>query len=95
MLFDVRNTIGRCLPSMVPSSGIETWKSESTSSSRASVSISTRSTSSIRSTTGSSERIASSNGRVSRNSSEKMSASTVSQSRSCSRSAWMRSSCFL
>ena len=63
-------------PSIVPSSGIDTWKSESTSSSSASVSTSTRSTSSMSSTTGSSARIASSSGRVSRNSSEKMSSST-------------------
>ena len=68
------------LPTMVPSSGIDTWKSESTSSSSASVSISTRSTSSISSTTGSSARIASSSGRVSRNGSEKMSDSTSAQS---------------
>ena len=61
------------LARIVPSSGIDTWKSESTSSSSASVSISTRSTSSMSSTTGSSARIASSSGRVSRNDSEKMS----------------------
>ena len=80
VLFDVRITIGRCdAPTIVPSSGIDTWKSDSTSSSSASVSISTRSTSSMRSTTGSSERIASSNGRVRRNGSLKMSDSTSAQ----------------
>ena len=73
---DARSGAG--VPTMVPSSGIDTWKSESTSSRSASVSISTRSTSSISSTTGSSARIASSSGRVSRNGSEKMSASTTS-----------------
>ncbi len=93
MLFDVNTTNGRLAAFIVPSSGIVTWKASSTSSSSASVSTSTRSTSSMRSTTGSGARIASSRGRVSRNSSEKMSWLMVSQS--WSTSDWMRSSCFL
>ena len=62
-----------------PSSGIEIWKSDSTSSSIASNSWSVLSISSISSTTGSSEAIAFSSGRVSRNSSPKMSSWTSSQ----------------
>ena len=77
----------------VPSSGMDTWKSESTSSSSASVSTSTRSTSSMSRTTGSAERIAASSGRSSRKSSVKMFASVSSQD--CPSSAWIRSSCFL
>ncbi len=52
VLFEVRTTSGVDVASTVPSSGIETWKSDRISSSSASVSISTRSTSSIKSTTG-------------------------------------------
>ena len=76
MLFEVKKTMGRRVARTVPSSGIETWYSLRISSSRASVSSSTRSTSSISSTTGSVERMASSRGRASRNSSEKMSSSS-------------------
>ena len=47
---------------MVPSSGMVTWKSASTSSISASASTSTRSTSSMSSTTGSSARMAASSG---------------------------------
>ena len=63
----------------VPSSGMETWKSDRTSSSSASVSTSSRSTSSISSSTGSGARIAASSGRSSRKSSVKMFASVSSQ----------------
>ena len=52
VLFEVSTTLGRVAAVMVPNSGIETWKSDSTSSNSASVSTSTRSTSSINSTTG-------------------------------------------
>ena len=74
---------------------METWKSERTSSSRASVSTSTRSTSSINSTTGSLARTASSSGRDNRKGSEKMSASTSDQLGlvRVARSASIRSSC--
>ena len=57
---------------MVPSSGIETWKSDSSSSRNASNSSSARSISSISSTGGLSRRIAASSGRSSRYFSEKI-----------------------
>ena len=60
---DVRMTVGRRVATIVPSSGIVTWKSDSSSSRNASNSSSARSISSIRSTTGSSTSIASSSGR--------------------------------
>ena len=78
----MRNTSGMRVAVTVPSSGIDTCQSDSTSSSRASVSTSTRSTSSMSSTTGSSARMASSRGRASRNSSVKMSPSTASHAES-------------
>ena len=93
MLLEVRKTSGIWVARTVPSSGIDTWYSERISSSRASVSSSTRSTSSTSSTTGSGDRMASSSGRVRRNSSEKMSSSSSCQV--WPESAWMRSSCFL
>jgi hypothetical protein len=74
-----------------------TWKSDSTSSSSPSTSTSVLSTSSMSSTVGWSRRIAVSSGRVSRNSSVKMS-SWVSDHVCPSPDAWeawMRSSCFL
>ena len=64
VLLEVRTTNGVDEATTVPSSGIETWKSERISRSSASVSISTRSTSSIRSTTGLGRPIASSSGRA-------------------------------
>ena len=72
-----------------------TWKSDSTSSSRPSTSTSVLSTSSISSTVGWSRRIAVSSGRVSRNSSVKMSSWVSDQAWSATDDAWMRSSCFL
>ena len=48
--FDVMMTIGGCSALTVPSSGIVTWKSESTSSRKASKASSVRSSSSIRRT---------------------------------------------
>ena len=51
--FEVRITLGRRAAAIVPISGIVIWKSESTSSRKASNSSSARSISSIRSTTGS------------------------------------------
>ena len=81
-LFEVRTTIGWVRASITPSSGIEIWKSERTSSSIASNSWSVLSISSISSTTGSVDAIASSSGRVSRNSSLKMSSHASSRSTS-------------
>ena len=81
-LLEVRTTIGCVRASITPSSGIEIWKSERTSSSIASNSWSVLSISSISSTTGSVEAIASSSGRVRRKSSEKMSLRAFSQRRS-------------
>ena len=57
---------------MVPSSGIETWKSDSSSSRNASNSSSARSISSISSTGGVARRMAASRGRSSRYFSEKI-----------------------
>ena len=57
-LFEVSTTSGMCLALIVPSSGTETWKSDSTSSRKASNSGSALSISSTSSTTGSSARIA-------------------------------------
>ena len=73
--FEVRITAGFRRARIVPSSGIVIWKSESTSSRNASNSSSARSISSMRSTTGSSESIASSSGRRIRNSGPKSSSS--------------------
>src|SRR4029450_4753204 len=86
---EVSTIRGRWVPATVPSSGMDTWKSDSTSSSSASVSTSTRSTSSISSTTGSAARMASSRGRVSRNGSGKVSASTSAQPGAWGRGAWV------
>ena len=72
-LFDVSRTIGCVRACTRPSSGIEIWKSERTSSSIASNSWSVLSISSISSTTGSSEAMAVISGLASRNSSPKMS----------------------
>ena len=66
--------------SMVPISGIVIWKSESTSSRKASNSSSARSISSISRTTGSSEAIASSSGRRMRKSGPKSSCSSTAPS---------------
>src|SRR5688500_10900758 len=52
VLFDVSTTYGRVTAATVPSSGIVTWKSDRTSSSRASNSQSTLSISATRSHTG-------------------------------------------
>ena len=81
--FEVITTIGGCAALTVPSSGIVTWKSASTSSRNASKASSARSSSSISSTgapagSGSS---ACSSGRLIRNRSENTSCS--SRSRSC------------
>src|SRR5438445_1126369 len=65
-LFDVSTTSGMCLALTVPSSGTETWKSESTSSRNASNSGSALSISSMSSTTGVSDWIAASSGRCDR-----------------------------
>ncbi len=65
---EVSRTTGLRRASIVPISGIVIWKSESTSSRNASNSSSARSISSMRSTTCSSESIASSSGRRMRNS---------------------------
>ena len=73
--FEVRITAGRRLAGIVPTSGIVIWKSESTSSRKASNSSSARSISSMSSTTGSSDAIASSSGRRIRNSGPKSSCS--------------------
>jgi len=70
-----------------------TWKSLRISSSRPSTSTSVLSTSSISRTVGSSRRIAVRSGRVSRNSSVKMSSWVLSHA--WSPAAWMRRSCFL
>ena len=91
-LLEVSSTTGCVRDSTRPSSGIEIWKSESTSSSIASNSWSVLSISSISSTTGCSEAIAVISGRASRNSSPKMSSCTASQPVPDA-SAWMRSSC--
>ena len=58
MLLDVRTTSGVRNAVMVPSSGMETCQSDSTSSNNASVSTSMRSISSMSSTTGSAARMA-------------------------------------
>ncbi len=78
-LFEVSSTSGVLFASTTPSSGIEIWKSDRTSSSIASNSWSVLSISSISSTTGSSSAIACRSGRLSRNSAPKMSSCTVSQ----------------
>jgi hypothetical protein len=91
-LLEVSSTSGMLFASTTPSSGIEIWKSDSTSSSIASNSWSVLSISSIRSTTGSLEAMPWSSGRVSRNSSPKMSSCTLSQPVSVA-SVWMRRSC--
>src|SRR6202044_3716139 len=78
-LLDVRNTSGVAAAGIVPSSGMATWYSASTSSSSASASTSRRSTSSMSRTTGSGARMAASSGRDSRNSSLKMSDSSSDQ----------------
>ena len=91
-LFEVSSTIGRVLASTTPSSGIDTWKSDRTSSSIASNSWSVLSISSISSTTGSVAEMAESSGRGSRNSSPKMSSLTSCQPAS-EASTWIRSSC--
>jgi hypothetical protein len=91
-LFEVSTTTGRVVASMRPSSGIEIWKSDSSSSSMASNSWSVLSISSINRTTGSWEEIAVISGRSSRNSAEKMSSCTASQPVPDA-SVWMRSSC--
>ena len=70
-LFEVSTTSGMCRAFTVPSSGIETWKSERTSSRKASNSGSALSISSTSSTTGSSDRMACSSGRGARNRYEK------------------------
>jgi hypothetical protein len=73
-------TVGRRRASMVPISGIVIWKSESTSSRKASNSSSARSISSMSRTTGSSEVIASSSGRRMRKSGPKSSCSSTDPS---------------
>ena len=78
MPFEVSTTCGMLVALTVPSSGIETWKSDSSSSRNASNSSSARSISSISSTGGLSRRIAASNGRSSRYFSEKIWSSIVS-----------------
>ncbi len=70
-LFEVRTTSGMCLARTVPSSGTETWKSESTSSRKASNSGSALSISSTSKTTGSSAWIAERSGRGERKRNEK------------------------
>ena len=70
-LLDVSTTSGMCFALIVPSSGTETWKSESTSSRNASNSGSALSISSTSSTTGSSDWIACSSGRGERKRYEK------------------------
>ena len=92
VLLEVSSTTGWVRASIRPSSGIEIWKSESSSSSIASNSWSVLSISSISSTTGSGEAIAVISGRASRNSSPKMSPCTSFQPVSPD-SVWMRSSC--
>ena len=91
-LLEVSSTSGCVRASTTPSSGIEIWKSESTSRSIASNSWSVLSISSIRSTTGSSVVMAFRSGRASRKSSPKMSSLTSFQPVSAA-SVWMRSSC--
>ena len=86
MLLEVSTTYARRTAATVPSSGIVTWKSDSTSSSSASNSKSTLSIS-TRSTVGSSDEIASSSGRVSRKSWPKMSSCVASHPAPLS--AWM------
>ena len=85
------STIGIDFAWIGPISGIVIWKSERTSSSIASNSWSVLSISSISRTTGTSELIASSSGRVSMNSSLKM--SPRASSHEPSDSAWIRRSC--
>ena len=70
---EVNTTSGARSALMVPNSGTVTAKSESTSSSRPSISISALSVSSISSTVGSVRRMAVSSGLLSRNSSPKTS----------------------
>ncbi len=94
VLLEVRKTIGICRPVTVPIPGMDTWKSDRISSSSASASTSSRSTSSMSRITGSVDLIASSSGRVSRNSSLKMFDSCpASPPQPLIRSAMMRSSC--
>ena len=92
VLFEVSSTSGIVCASMRPISGIEIWKSESSSSSIASNSWSVLSISSISRTTGSALAIAVISGRSSRNSGPKMSSWTSCQPVP-SASAWIRSSC--
>lgn len=91
MALEVSTTNGRRSAVTVPNSGMVTWKSLSTSSSRPSTSTSALSVSSISSTVGSLPRIAVSSGRGSRNSSLKMSVRARSQV--SSRPAVIRSNC--
>src|SRR6267143_1485389 len=70
-LFEVSTTSGMCLARTVPSSGTETWKSESTSSRKASNSGSALSISASNSTTGCSAWIAERSGRGERKRKEK------------------------
>ena len=74
-LFEVSTTSGMCLALTVPSSGTETWKSDSTSSRNASNSGSALSISSMSSTTGASDWIACSSGRCDRKRYEKKASS--------------------
>ena len=67
----MRKTSGLCFDSSVPTSGTVTWKSESTSSRKASNSGSDLSTSSISSSVGSGDWIARSSGRGTMKRSEK------------------------
>ena len=80
-------------PTTVPSSGMVTWKSESTSSSSPSTSTSALSISSTSSTVGSVRRIAVSSGRGSRNSSVKMSSRVASHVSPAPVACGIRSSC--
>ena len=74
-LFEVSTTSGMWRALIVPSSGTETWQSESTSRRKASNSASALSISSTRSTLGSSARIARRSGRGERNRREKKASS--------------------
>ena len=76
-LFEVSTTSGICLALNVPISGTVTWKSESSSSRKASNSASALSISSISSTTGFSDVIALSSGRGSTKRSEKKTSSSL------------------
>ncbi|COY17650.1 Uncharacterised protein [Mycobacterium tuberculosis] len=87
---EVSSTNGARVAVRVPSSGTVTAKSDSTSSSRPSISMSALSVSSISSTVGSVRRIAVSSGRCSRNSSLNTSVLVASQS---PEPAWIRRIC--